>query len=394
MMSLTASTKLYTVIRADNITKEDGPFYCSFCKNKMMLKKGMVKVHHFAHFPNSNCPYAEGESEMHYQAKISLYNAACERNIKAELEKVLSPQVRADVLLTFNSGKQFAVEFQKSKLTREKVISRLRNYENTKIPVIWIFFMKEPLQQNEIKLSDMEKYFHEQSKGLFYFTGSNEVITYSSGDFECNNIYLYQHCIGLYDLLNEESFIQYDLWWIPKALYNLIKDREEKERLWQEKLEKQEYLAEQERLRQEHLKQIRIKEMTNPKLIKPIRQKEKLELWIKERIEDTDDDLTSIINDIEQDYPVHFNSDAVEEAMVFVENYMKSYPSISYTKLKSLMNLCYITCGKQRLTSEMEHYLQRNNSLKFLMEFSPNHSAVPMDLYRKLASESIYCIMI
>ena len=48
---------------ARQVTKNHGPFHCAGCEHELIVKKGNIKVHHFAHKPPYSCSRGEGESE-------------------------------------------------------------------------------------------------------------------------------------------------------------------------------------------------------------------------------------------------------------------------------------------------------------------------------------------
>lgn len=55
---------------ARDVTKEDGPFYCPECQGEVTIKKGAIKVHHFAHVPPFACSFGVGESDEDAIAKV------------------------------------------------------------------------------------------------------------------------------------------------------------------------------------------------------------------------------------------------------------------------------------------------------------------------------------
>ena len=55
------------------INREDKPFSCPECGDEVILKKGIVKVHHFAHKPPTSCEFGQGESEKHRACKLEIY---------------------------------------------------------------------------------------------------------------------------------------------------------------------------------------------------------------------------------------------------------------------------------------------------------------------------------
>lgn len=58
-------------VMAKDVTRADGPFTCLECGAPVVLKKGQVKIHHFAHVVSVGCEHS-GESERHRQLKEEL----------------------------------------------------------------------------------------------------------------------------------------------------------------------------------------------------------------------------------------------------------------------------------------------------------------------------------
>lgn len=141
-ISLTALLPDNTIGIAPDVERSEGPFKCTFCHQDMIIRKGSVKVHHFAHIHNSTCPYASGETMEHEMAKLNLYSIAKSRGIEAKMEDVLSEHVRADLTLMTYKGK-IAIEFQKSGMTDEYANLRMEHYKETGIPVIWIMLKND-----------------------------------------------------------------------------------------------------------------------------------------------------------------------------------------------------------------------------------------------------------
>ena len=64
---LIALTEEKNAIVADNANKGK-PYFCQHCDAAVHVKKGPVKIAHFAHFSKNNCSYP-GESEVHLEMK-------------------------------------------------------------------------------------------------------------------------------------------------------------------------------------------------------------------------------------------------------------------------------------------------------------------------------------
>lgn len=116
-------------------------FYCPLCKQQLLFKIGSLKIPHFAHFSKSNCEYlfSDRESEIHLKGKEQLYNHFKALKLNAELEPYLpSIQQRPDILLQDQTEKRFAIEFQCSSISHERLVERDEGYASEKIFPIWI----------------------------------------------------------------------------------------------------------------------------------------------------------------------------------------------------------------------------------------------------------------
>ncbi|HWK22472.1 MAG TPA: competence protein CoiA family protein [Ureibacillus sp.] len=116
-------------------------FFCPLCKQPLLFKIGSIKVPHFAHYPQDTlCEnlFSEKESEVHLKGKEQLFNLFKVLGLKAELESYL-PNIkqRPDVLLK-EKNQQFAIEFQCSPISKERLTERNSGYKVEGIAPIWI----------------------------------------------------------------------------------------------------------------------------------------------------------------------------------------------------------------------------------------------------------------
>ena len=107
---------------------------------KLVLKAGQIKIPHFAHFKNSQCEllFSEGESATHLLGKQQLYQLFTKLHLEPILEPYL-PQIRQrpDILIS-KDGRQFAIEFQCSKIPFSLFQQRTNGYVAANITPIWI----------------------------------------------------------------------------------------------------------------------------------------------------------------------------------------------------------------------------------------------------------------
>ena len=129
--------------QAFKTSKEEGPFVCPACQAKVILRKGAVRVHHFAHQATIACRY-KGESQLHLRTKLQIYDyihdAYAGRIKRVELEHFLSG-VRPDVFVEgFN--KKLAIEIQVSTIPVKELIARTFRYYQLGVYVLWVLPFK------------------------------------------------------------------------------------------------------------------------------------------------------------------------------------------------------------------------------------------------------------
>lgn len=137
---LTAKAAKGTTAYAPEVEKGDGPFTCPGCGAAVVLKKGEINIHHFAHRPDSTCDL-RGESVEHMTAKWQIYQALKYHPQvgRVEVEHTLRPGTRADVM--FRKGSRVVtVEIQKSRLDVETINRRMAHYTAQGIAVLWLIF--------------------------------------------------------------------------------------------------------------------------------------------------------------------------------------------------------------------------------------------------------------
>jgi len=61
-------------VLAYKVNKDFKDYKCPCCGELVILKKGMIKTHHFAHKVTADCINASGEGEIHLSAKLAILN--------------------------------------------------------------------------------------------------------------------------------------------------------------------------------------------------------------------------------------------------------------------------------------------------------------------------------
>lgn len=172
-------------------------FYCPQCQQPVQLKIGKYNIPHFAHIATNSCIqlFAEGESKLHLQGKIQLFEWLKNLGHIVKLEPFLRKlSQRPDLLLT-KEHKQIAIEFQCSTISHEKWLLRTSGYEKNCIQPLWLF--QTPQRQTtkgiqKISISPiMQKVINTTALGLSY------LVTYDANTsrfiYWANLLYVHGH---------------------------------------------------------------------------------------------------------------------------------------------------------------------------------------------------------
>lgn len=132
--------------RVEAYEADKGPAYrCPNCHQIVVLKKGRIKTHHFAHKPPVNCSWGKGETHEHREAKKLFKDEFIRRGLRAEVEydvPSLPDDRRADVVVWSPNDRRFAIELQHTSIDYNNLEHRTRGYITAGVPVLWIPFFR------------------------------------------------------------------------------------------------------------------------------------------------------------------------------------------------------------------------------------------------------------
>ena len=116
-------------------------FFCPQCQRPVQLKIGKLNIPHFAHIANTSCDqrFAEGESKLHMEGKIQLFEWLKSLGHTVELEPFLPKLSQRPDLLLQSELRSIALEYQCSAITTENWQLRTDGYEKNNIQVLWLF---------------------------------------------------------------------------------------------------------------------------------------------------------------------------------------------------------------------------------------------------------------
>jgi Competence protein CoiA-like family len=134
-----------------------GEFHCPSCSKALILKKGRVVIHHFAHKPPILCDWARGETLAHLEAKRLVHEALMARGVQAELEfslETLPGDRRADVMAWSPKGRMIAIELQHTSISADEIAERAFAYARAGAAQIWISFLPASLWKEALDKGD------------------------------------------------------------------------------------------------------------------------------------------------------------------------------------------------------------------------------------------------
>lgn len=163
-------------------------YYCPSCEEKLILRQGEIKVHHFSHIAETKCLYTVGETEEHLWMKKFLYQEFSKVNFykDIELEYKVGNQI-SDIYLVNGQDKKISVECQVSSLDIAEFRKKTAYYSYQGIYTLWIFSGNSELDKRLIKLvhtkgarlnytsSEVERKCHRWYYGRIYYFYNDKI---------------------------------------------------------------------------------------------------------------------------------------------------------------------------------------------------------------------------
>lgn len=165
------------LVVAFNTKDKNADYFCPECGERVILKRGNIKIPHFAHAVNSHCSYGQGETQEHLEVKRYLYEYFRQRGIEVHLEFREWDDIRPDVAAKINDN-WVGFEVQKSVIDISKIQERMRRNEEHGVYVIWILpqNMYDVIKDGKnFYLSDWQKYLMKLYYGNLYVYGDGNI---------------------------------------------------------------------------------------------------------------------------------------------------------------------------------------------------------------------------
>ncbi len=161
---------------AESITDRELKFFCPGCGKPVILKRGKIKIPHFAHSVLGLCDWDAGETTYHIEAKDWLFHyfkkAGPEYDVSLEYTGING--VRPDVFVGFENS-CVAFEVQHSGISEAEINRRNSVYMDNGIAVMWLLTsdVGKKMESSEFRLREQDVYlYHQYFNNLFVFNGS------------------------------------------------------------------------------------------------------------------------------------------------------------------------------------------------------------------------------
>ena len=140
------------------------------------MRKGSIRIHHFAHKAPTACRLGVGETQDHLQVKLAIFDGLRDQaNVtELELEKRFQGSV-ADVYAVI-SGVRVAIEVQRSVLGVGDVAARTANYHRLGIAVVWVALPNGNQEFERYSPSAWERWCHAACFGRVYYWVHGQVL--------------------------------------------------------------------------------------------------------------------------------------------------------------------------------------------------------------------------
>lgn len=123
-MLVALTEDLTSRVQARYVVSRSASYFCPKCRKDVILRKGRIRIPHFAHRPDPNCNWGLGESEEHRQCKTEIFDALLKvANVKNVILEHSIGASRPDVYAEIDN-RPVAIEVQLSKLSLDEIKRR------------------------------------------------------------------------------------------------------------------------------------------------------------------------------------------------------------------------------------------------------------------------------
>lgn len=205
-------------------------YYCQMCDKELILKKGSIKIHHFAHYAKDveACHWWEPETETHKQMKLNVYEVISSRDDieLIEMEYAINDalgRLIPDVYIELSGGGKIAVECQVSPKSLDDILTKTIRYSDIDVHSLWIV----PSRIIKRVPKSLKHFLKLLYRGTLYFLDDNK-LSVDGYNISSSDLCMFSDNEGLklvgYEGMNFDKYdleYNYDM----ESLNNIIKYR-------------------------------------------------------------------------------------------------------------------------------------------------------------------------
>ena len=177
--------------------KRGEEYRCPLCDDRLELRRGDIRIPHFAHWKNTSCidSWQHDMSEWHYSWQQQFPEDCQEVVVEKDGEKH-----RADVLIKEHN---VVVEFQHSILSPEEFVKRNNFYSECGYHVIWLFDMTNDFNDRRFSLLEEDKVYEWKRPWRTFAIEEDCVVNFGGSLFYQTNVTVFFENNGLIERLFE-----------------------------------------------------------------------------------------------------------------------------------------------------------------------------------------------
>ncbi len=115
--------------------EKDRKYYCRICDNPVLLRKGNIRVPHFAHIRDCKCPFEDKDNMSEWHRRMQNHFPIKSREYIFVDDKTGERHI-ADV---FDEDKNTVIEFQHSSISSEEFYKRTLYHLSNNRRIVWVF---------------------------------------------------------------------------------------------------------------------------------------------------------------------------------------------------------------------------------------------------------------
>jgi competence protein CoiA len=164
---------------------------CPECRDRVVLKKGLIKIPHFAHQPDASCYFGVNEGVDHLRTKTNIAEALRKKRIAVELEYPIKHGRKKMVsdLFVQEEGKDYAMEIVDTHDNLDHITEKSEFYKSVGLDCLWFPIVRKKQCSSFIKWKKgklvyrptaFEKWLLKRYMNIHFVVPPNRIVTCAS----------------------------------------------------------------------------------------------------------------------------------------------------------------------------------------------------------------------